>query len=175
MGALLMQRRGMEMRAITRVGGATAAAAAAAFRWTAWVGSGVADAVGDAEGESLIDAMALRFVDAMWAGERPSPAAGMLASSRRMATEKTARDPRLMDLCSQPLRESQSSGEGATRDGSLACDVSYAAAEPGRHRPSRPGPAGRAPARGGSGHPRAGPLPAGRRPPPASWCCESSW
>src|SRR5438132_178401 len=115
MGALLMPMRGMEMRAITRVGGATAAAAAAAFRWTAWVGSGVADAVGDAEGESLVDAMALRFVDARWAGERPSPAAGMLASSRRMATEKTARDPRLMDLRSQAPRERHSRGQGASR------------------------------------------------------------
>ena len=110
-----MPIRGIEMRATTRVGGATAAAAAAAFRFAAWAGSGVAGALGDAEVDGVADAIAVTFVDvaARWAGARPSPAAGMLASSRKIPAEKTTRDPRLMKLCSQSLRESQSAVRGS--------------------------------------------------------------
>src|SRR2546427_353976 len=53
-----MPIRGIEMRATTRVGGATAAAAAAAFRCAAWAGSGVAGALGDAEGDGGADRIA---------------------------------------------------------------------------------------------------------------------
>jgi hypothetical protein len=74
----------------------------------------VAVAVGDTDGDGVVNAIALTLVNvATSLVEWPSPAAGMLASSSRMPAEKTTRDPRLIDLCSQQLQESQSAVRGS--------------------------------------------------------------
>jgi hypothetical protein len=57
-GAFRMPIRGIEMRAVTAVAGAAAATAAAAFRWAASVGCGVVVAVGEADGDGVLEAVA---------------------------------------------------------------------------------------------------------------------
>src|SRR5256712_4673736 len=104
-----MAMRGMEIRAVTAVGGTTAAAA---FGWVA--GGAVAGAVaeGDDDGDGVAGASARTVLDvgAGRAGERPSPVAGMLTSKTSTPAASRTKGPLLMELCSQPLGESQSSG-----------------------------------------------------------------
>src|ERR1700694_1378011 len=109
-----MPIRGMEMRAVTGLGGATAATAAAAFRWAASDGWGGDVAVGAAGDVVEVIARAVRDAPTRWAGERPSPAAGMLASRTRTPAASRTSGPRLMDLCSHPSGESQSIGARGT-------------------------------------------------------------
>ena len=92
-----MPMRGTEIRAVTAVAGLAAATAAAAFRWAACEGSGEAVAVGDAEGDGLVDAVARACpaVAASLAGERVITAAAM-ASKRTTQTAERIRRPRLM-------------------------------------------------------------------------------
>jgi len=94
----------MDMLAIAAVGGAAAATAAAAFRWAASVGWVVATAVGDADGDAVLEAVATMFLDtaASLSGERPT--AGILASRRRKPIAETIRRPRLRFSPLPPLR-----------------------------------------------------------------------
>src|ERR1700716_2768768 len=111
---------GIEMRAITAVGGATAAATAAALRGAASAGGAVGAGVGEGDGVAVAIARTVRGAAGWWAGEWASPAAGMLASRTRRPEASRTTGPRLIDLCSHPLGESQSSVcEGAAHRSSL--------------------------------------------------------
>src|SRR2546427_4838017 len=101
-----MPMRGMEIRAVTAVGGTTAAAA---FGWVAG-GTVAAVAEGDDAGDAVAGASARTVLDVggSGAGERPSPVAGMLASRTSTPSASRTMGPLLIELCSQPSAESQS-------------------------------------------------------------------
>jgi hypothetical protein len=107
MGALRRPIRGIEILAITAVTGA-AAATAVAFRSES-VGCGVAGAVAEADGDVVLEAIAMMLLELASGGaeERPNPVAGMLASRMRKPAAVRRNGARLMDLCSQPAWESQ--------------------------------------------------------------------
>src|SRR2546428_8728916 len=102
-----MPMRGMEVGAVTPVGGTTAAAA---FGWVAGGTVAATVAEGDDAGDAVAGASARTVLDVggSGAGERPSPVAGMLASRTSTPTASRTRGPLLMELCSQPSAESQS-------------------------------------------------------------------
>src|ERR1700736_1601507 len=117
-----MPIRGIEMRAITGVGGATAAATAAALRWAASAGGVVGAAVGEGDGVAVGMAIArtVRDVATWWTGEWAA-APGMLASSTSTPAASRTTGPRLMELCSHPSGERPiERWGGATSRGSLA-------------------------------------------------------
>src|ERR1700682_5312115 len=103
MGALGIPTREIEMPAIAAVAGAAAATAAAAFRWAASVGWVVGSAVAEAEGDTVLEAVATMFLDtaASLSGERPT--AGILASRRRQPIAETSRLSRLRFSLLPPL------------------------------------------------------------------------
>src|SRR5439155_25733513 len=103
-----MPMRGMDIRAVTAVGGTTAAAAFGAV--AAAVGA-VAATVAEVDGDEVgvAGAIARTFLDVggRRVGERPTPVAGMLASRTSTAAASRTRGPRLMGLCCHPSREGQ--------------------------------------------------------------------
>src|SRR2546428_6341286 len=102
-----MPMRGMEIRAVTAVGGTTAAAA---FGWVAGGTVAATVAEGDDAGDAVAGASARRVLDGggSGAGERQSPVAGSPARRTSPPTASRTRGPLLIELCSQPSAESQS-------------------------------------------------------------------